>query len=324
MALFTRSDSDPEPDTDRPPPSGGRRWWVRLIWLLILVLLGVSLAGVLYGLYLDQVVRARFEGKRWALPARVYAQPLELFAGRALTADQLAQELERLGYVKLRQPERAGSYARERDRFLVRTRPFRFWDGAEPSRLLELSFAAGQVERVRQAEGGGELPLTRLDPALIASIYPSHHEDRVLLQREELPDLLVQTLMAVEDRYFYEHHGVSPMAILRAVMRNLRAGRAVQGGSTLTQQLVKNFYLTGARTLGRKFNEAFMSLLLELHYSKDEILEAYANEIYLGQDGDRAIHGFGLASRFFFNRTVADLDLPRIALLVAIIKGPSQ
>ncbi len=320
MALFAQR--DPESEQDEPPPRPGR-FWRRLFGLLVFLLVGLGLVGGLYALYLDQVVRDKFEGKRWALPARVYAQPLELFAGRALTGDQLAEELDRLGYTKVRQPERSGSYSRDKDRFQVRTRPFQFWDGAEPTRFLEIQINGGQIERVRSADGGGDIPLARLDPALIASIYPTHHEDRVLLKREELPEGLIKTLLAVEDRNYYEHHGVSPLAILRAILRNVQAGRTVQGGSTLTQQLVKNFYLSSKRSLGRKANEAIMAFLLDLRYSKDEILEAYVNEIYMGQDGDRAIHGLGLASHFFFNRRVEDLDLPRIALLVGMIKGPS-
>jgi penicillin-binding protein 1B len=164
----------------------------------------------------------------------------------------------------------------------------------------------------------------RLDPALIASIYPTHNEDRVLLRREQLPPLLVKTLLAVEDRKFYQHHGVDPRGILRAAYENLRAGRTVQGASTLTQQLVKNFYLTQERTLERKLNEAYMAVLLDWRYDKDEILTAYANEVYLGQDGDRGIHGFGLASRFYFNRDVDELDIAQTALLVGILKGPSE
>jgi penicillin-binding protein 1B len=293
-----------------------RRW-------LLLILLAAGLAGFLYGLYLDQLVRIRFEGKRWALPARVYARPLELFVGSPLNPQALAEELNRLGYGHVRHPDRPGTYSRNGERFLLRSRPFRFWDGAEPSRYLAVRFRGGRVERLKDAAAGADLPLVRLDAALIDSIYPHHREDRVLVRRADLPKLLVTSLLAVEDREFYRHHGLSPLSIARALWSNLRAGRVVQGGSTLTQQLVKNFFLTSERSLLRKLNEAAMALLLDWRYDKDQILEAYANEIYLGQDGPRAIHGFGLASRFYFNRALGELDLPRIALLVGMIKGPS-
>jgi len=295
--------------------------WVVGRWVLLL-LVAAGLTGVVYGVYLDGAVRTKFEGKRWALPARVFARPLELYVGRPLSVKALVGELGRLGYRRVRSPDHAGTYARRDGYFLIHTRPFRFWDGPEPERVLELWLRGGQVARLVDADGT-ELDLVRLDAVLIASIYPTHNEDRVLIRGAELPPLLVNTLLAVEDQRFYAHWGVDFRAIARALLRNLRAGGVVQGGSTLTQQLVKNLYLTDERTLARKLKETAMALLLERHYGKAEILEAYANEIFLGQDGKRAIHGFGLASRFYFNRALDELGIAEMALLVALIKGPS-
>ncbi len=300
-------------------PTRRRRRWLKPLFGLLLI--GALLfAG--YLLWLDHEVTRRFEGKRWAIPARVYARPLELYEGRRLSIAQLLDELKLLGYRAVAKPTRPGSYSRRRGHFRLRSREFVFWDEQAPSRAIDLRIANGRVTRLRDGDGR-PLALTRLDAAMIGSIYPSHHEDRVLLKREQLPKTLVDALLATEDRQFYSHHGVNPRSILRALIANLRSGHAVQGGSTLTQQLVKNFYLSSERTLRRKINEALMALLLEAHYDKDEILEAYANEIYLGQDGERAVHGFGLASWFYFGRPLNELDLPRIALLVAIVKGPS-
>jgi len=312
-------------DRSNAPKRKPRRLLALLIRWSILLLLAAGLAGVLYSVHLDGIVRAKFEGQRWALPARVYARPLELYVGKPLSPAALEGELERLQYRKSAQPTGPGTYARDGSRFLVRTRDFAFWDGAESSRLLDLRLGGGLVERLADAdaEAGADLAVVRLDPVLVASIYPTHNEDRVLVQRQELPQLLVDTLLAVEDRDFFRHHGVDLTAIVRAGWRNLQAGAVVEGGSTLTQQLVKNFYLTQERTLTRKVNEALMAILVDLRYSKDEILEAYANEIFLGQDGSRAIHGFGLASHFYFNRPLAELGVPETALLVALIKGPS-
>ena len=292
-------------------------------WLL-LALVGVGLAGVLYGVHLDRVVRGKFEGKRWALPARVYARPLEIYAERPLTPDQLQAELDRLNYRPATDPAEEGTYHRAGERFVIHTRPFRFWDGEEPSRLIDLDVTGGRVAALRDGAGGEAPALVRFDPALIASIYPTHNEDRVLLRRKDLPDLLVGALVAVEDRSFFSHVGVDPRGIIRAGFHNLRAGGVVEGASTLTQQLVKNFYLTADRTMVRKLNEAYMSLLLERRYSKDEILEAYANEIYLGQDGSRGIHGFGLASTFFFNRDLDELGIPETAFLAGLVQAPSS
>lgn len=292
-------------------------------WVLVLVA-GLGLAAFFYGVHLDRVIRGKFEGQRWALPARVYARPLELYIDRSLSPDRFQSELDRLNYHRVAAPASPGTYRREDDRFLVRTRPFRFWDGSEPARHLDIQFTADRVAGLEDADGGPDPALVRLDAMLIASIYPTHNEDRVLVRRKGLPDLLVKTLMAVEDRKFYRHLGVDPRGILRAAYSNLRAGTVVEGASTLTQQLVKNFYLNADRTFERKLKEAFMALLLERRYSKDEILEAYANEIYLGQDGSRAIHGFGLASSFFFNRPLSELDVPETALLIGLVQAPSS
>lgn len=318
----------PRDSSSAPPPRYKSRssqlGFLRSVgrWALLLIAVA-GLAGALYAIHLDGTVREKFEGKRWALPARVFARPLELYAGRALSAEALRAELERLKYRPVKSPSSAGTYVGSGGRFIVYTRPFRFWDGSEPERVLDIRIENGRVTQLKDATGGADPPLVRLGAVLIASIYPTHHEDRVLIRSEDLPPLMVDTLLAVEDRDFYDHWGVDPWAIARAMWRNLRAGGVVQGGSTLTQQLVKNFYLTDERTLARKINEAFMAVLLELHYSKGEILEAYANEIFLGQDGNRAIHGFGLASRFYFNRRLEELGIAETALLVALIKGPS-
>jgi len=286
------------------------------------VLLGLSLLFVGYVVYLDVTIRAQFEGKRWALPARVYASPIELYPGRAISAQQLTLELNALGY-RYGTLDQPGSYQRTRNGLEIHTRPFAFWDGEQPPLRFRAEVGDQQIESLTALDSDTALPLVRLDPLLIGGIYPAHNEDRVLVKLDEVPPALIQALIAVEDRKFYEHHGVHPRAILRALLVNLRAADAVQGGSTLTQQLVKNFYLTADRTLRRKFTEVIMALLLEAHYSKDEILEAYLNEIYLGQDGSRAIHGFGLAAQYYFDRPLQQLNLQQATLLVALVKGPS-
>jgi penicillin-binding protein 1B len=255
------------------------------------------------------------------VPARVYARPLELYAGMPLTAEQFATELGILRY-RPGTDARPGSYSRNGNEFRVVTRPFAFWDGREPSVALRAVFREDQLASLQHADGR-RLDLARLDPAAIGGIYPAHNEDRILVRLAEVPELLIVTLLAVEDRGFHEHRGIALRGIARAMLANLRAGSTVQGGSTLTQQLVKNFFLTNERTLSRKVNEAIMALLLEWRYDKHEILEAYLNEVYLGQDGQRAIHGFGLASQFYFEQPLEELRLHQAALLVALVRGPS-
>jgi penicillin-binding protein 1B len=290
--------------------------------MLMALLLLSGLVGAVYMAYLDQTVKSKFEGKRWAVPARIYARAMELYPGASISQDEFRAELQLLGYRNAKTARKSGTWSRDRGRYVVHTRDFEFWDGKKTGQVLDLRFTGRGLASIRDGSGRKQA-LVRLEAPEIGSIYPLHHEDRVLVKRGDLPKMLVRALMEVEDRTFDSHHGVDPKAILRALWANITAGRVVQGGSTLTQQLVKNFYLTSERTLWRKGNEALMALLLDARYSKDEILEAYANEIYLGQDGSRAIHGFGLASHFYFRRPLKELDLPRLALLVALVRGPS-
>jgi penicillin-binding protein 1B len=281
----------------------------------------VMLAATGYVAWLDLHVRGRFEGRRWSVPARIYARPMELYPGMRLGADDLEQELRAAGYQRTAAARRAATYTRHGDSFRVHTRRFQFWDGEQAARQVRIQFAGRRVAGLH--ENGAKQALMRLDPAIIGRIYPNHHEDRVLLRLEEVPAGLVAALLSVEDREFEHHHGVSPRAIARAMLANLRAGAVVQGGSTLTQQLAKGYFLSGDRTWWRKLNDAVIALLLETHYDKAEILEAYVNEVYLGQDGRRAIHGFGLAAQFYFGRDLDALQLPELALLVAVVRGPS-
>lgn len=293
----------------------------RRLLLYGLPLLLIVVAG--YVVFLDYTIRSQFEGRRWELPARVYARPLELYPGMALRTGDLNHELKMLRYRPVRTATEPGSYSRAGELYHIVTRAFTFWDGKEPSHDIRLRIGAGAVSALEDARSGKHLSLLRFDPALIASIYPSHNEDRILVKLSDVPPILIKGLIAVEDRQFYSHHGINPRAIARALWANLRAGHTVQGGSTLTQQLIKNYFLSNKRTLWRKANEAIMALLLELHYDKQQILQAYLNEVYLGQDGRRSIHGVGLASQFYFQRPVQELGLSRSALLISLVRGPS-
>lgn len=290
--------------------------WIKLAISLLVVI-------VAYLLYQDMRIRYQFEGKRWALPARVYARALEIFPGKAISKQEFGRELKLLKYRAVSANLDAASYIPIAAGYVVGTRSFRFWDGEEETRFVRVRFEGDHISSMEEYRTGASVPLLRFDPALIASIYPSHNEDRVLVRMQELPEVLVKGLVAVEDRKFYQHHGIDFLAIGRAMLANIRAGRTVQGGSTLTQQLIKNYFLTNTRSLWRKANEAAMALLLESHYSKQEILEAYLNEVYLGQDGKRSIHGFGLASQFYFEQPLEKLQLHQQALLIGLVKGPS-
>ncbi len=289
--------------------------------LVLRALLGLAVLAAGYVAWLDLKVRSEFDGRRWAVSARIYARPLELYPGMRLSAQELEQELLASGYQRSQRAERPGQYVSRGSSFTIRTREFGYWDYSEPARRLELQLRDGRAASLR--EGDAVLPIARIDPALIGHIFPAHQEDRILVKLPEVPPMLVQGLLAVEDRRFYEHYGLSPRSIARAALANLWAGETVQGGSTLTQQLAKNFFLSHERTLARKLNEAIIALLLELHYEKDDIFEAYLNEVFLGQDQGRAIHGFGLASHYYFGRPLTELRLAESALLVGLVRGAS-
>lgn len=294
--------------------------------MLSVLLIGFSLGLIAFSAYLmqlDQQIRVRFSGARWALPAQVYAAPMELYAGLRLSPTELTHELNRLGYREDPRLANTGSFQPSRTQIDIHVRPFDFWDEKQAGQKLGVRFEGNSISAVYRLDDGVLQDIVRLDPMLIGSIFPRHGEDRVLVRIDEVPDLLVQGLVAVEDRQFFRHHGVSPRAIFRAALANLRAGHVVQGGSTITQQLVKNFFLSSRQTLIRKIDEAFMALLIERHYSKREILEAYFNEVHLGQDGNRAVHGFGLGAHFYYNKPLSELEPQEIAMLVGLIKGPS-
>ncbi len=271
--------------------------------------------------YLDARITSTFTDKMWELPAKVYARPLELFEGQHLSAEDLAYELEVLGYRTVARVSQPGQVSRQGSSFELYTRGFDFPGERETARRVRVGLAG---ERVRSlSDASGAVDLMRLDPVQIGGIYPSHGEDRILVRLADVPDSLRLGLLAVEDQRFYEHWGFSITGILRAALSNVRSGGVVAGGSTITQQLVKNYYLTPERTIVRKLTELLMAVLLDFHYSKDQILESYINEVYLGQEGPRAIHGFALAARHYFDTPLAQLGLHQQALLIGMIKGPS-
>lgn len=273
-------------------------------------------------LYLDRLVTRQFEGRRWTLPAQVFAAPLELYAGLALSPAELEQELQRLHYRRAERIDRPGTYRLQRGQFDVALRPARFAEESRNAQVLSIVAGTHGLESLRDS-AGDDVPVLRLEPLLIGSIFPIHGEDRIIVTPLEVPPLLPAALKAVEDRKFDTHHGIDPIAMLRALWVNLRARQIEQGGSTLTQQLVRSYFLSTRQTLSRKLREAIMAMALDAHFTKADLMNAYINEIFLGQDGDRAIHGFGLASQFYFGQPLSELDLPEIALLVAVVRGPS-
>ena len=292
--------------------------------LFLMILVSFAVLFFLYLSYLDYSVRSQFDGKRWAIPARVYANPVDLYAGNAISQNSFEELLKLLHYRKDAKLSAEGAFFKKPGQVTVRTRTFNFWDETQPSQRIEINFAEAGIASIRDIDEDKTVDIVRMDPVQIGSFYPTIKEDRVLIKLEDTPDTLLKGLIASEDRDFYEHYGVSMRGIGRAIWANLRAGGMVQGGSTITQQLAKNFYLSSERSLTRKIKEALMAMILEFRYNKNEILEAYLNEIYLGQNGASAVHGFGLASEFYFGNPLKDLPLEQVATLVALVRGPSE
>lgn len=285
------------------------------------LVIGGFIAFSIYVIRLDTVIRNKFEGQRWDIPAKVFARPLEIYTNASISQANFTQELNMLGYKSSDSYTKPGSYVNQGNSMYVHTRGFDFGDSSEQEQVLEVTFGADQVTDVR-ATKPSSTGIARLEPMLIGGIYPQHNEDRVLIKLNKVPKTLIEALIATEDRNFYHHHGLSIRGTARALVSNVTGGKR-QGGSTLTQQLVKNFYLSPERTLKRKVNEALMSLLLEFHYNKDEILEAYLNEVNLGQNGNYSINGYGLASQFYFGLPLRELNVAQQAYLVGLVQGPS-
>lgn len=299
------------------------RWRQRLwgaFWKLSLI---GAVVVASYGIYLDQIIARKFEGQKWHLPAQIFSRSMSLYPGAAVSHSQMMAELKLLGYRKVANPRQVGEFSASSTRIELWRRPFLHPQGNQAEQRVMISFDSQGVSQVERLSDMRQLAVFHLEPVLLDRIMTGDAEDRVFVATEDLPSSILEGLILVEDRSFYQHHGVNPFAILRAALVNINAGRTVQGGSTLTQQLAKNFFLSSERSLVRKIREALMAIIIDYRYDKDEILEAYLNEVYMGQDKSRGVHGMGLASQFYFGRPVAELTVAQQAFLVAVIKGPS-
>lgn len=297
------------------------KWWFIVLAVLLLLALLLTYLASRSMAKLDARIQEVFDGPKWSIPARVYARPLELYEGLSIDQVTVASELQRLGYSN-GASTRPGQFVSTGSTLTLHTRGFKFADGFEASRELSVSFNDNRISKL--TDGAGKpVAITRLEPQVIGRISPAQTEDRLLIRLEQLPTGLTDALLAVEDPKFFEHKGLSIRGILRAIWVNIKERRFAQGGSTLTQQLIKNLFLTRERSIKRKLTEWPMAIALERRYSKEEILQAFVNEVFFAQDKSRAIHGFGLGSLYFFDKPVQELETHESALLVALLKGPT-
>jgi len=301
---------------------------LRLFWRLVRIpfwlALGFAIGFLpLYVMQLDKQLRSRFDDFSWDLPSRIYARPFELKAGMPMSAETLLLELDAARYESDPAAKVPGTFAQNGARFVISRRAFTDPEGPQKQRRVALTLAGNAVATLADADSGATLDHARLDPARIATLYGAEQEERRVVRLEQFPPLLVAGLQAVEDRDFKHHHGIAITSILRALLADALAGHMVQGGSTLSQQLVKNLFLDNGRNVTRKFNEALIAILIEARYDKRRILETYMNEVFLGQQGGQAVHGFAAGAEFYFGRDAKDLKPHEIALLVGMVQGPS-
>ena len=286
------------------------------IYSALLILLVICTA---YVSILDSKVTNKLDGALWTVPAKVYARPLELAEGGRIHLDILKKELDILSYEKTKEsPQLPGEYSFTGNSISIYVRGF---EKQKPS-LFSLKFKEGKIESIKRKDGI-LIDLIQLEPLSIGGMYPIHLQDRILLNFSQVPEDLKEMILVVEDRDFYDHRGISLKSIARAFIKNTKSMGIQEGGSTITQQLAKSLFFSPEQTIRRKIKEALAAILIEIHYSKEEILLAYINDVFIAQSGKRAIHGFGLASQFFFGTTLKNLEIEQKALLVGMLKGPS-
>jgi penicillin-binding protein 1B len=289
-------------------------------WSIIIVGLVVVIGGIFA--YMDAV--KRFEVRRVSLPTRIYTDVAPIRPGGSWTADGLEAKLRRLGYRESEGLAQAGEFRRDGSEIEIHLRGFEHPVSPAEVTLARITISGGEVESVTRHPSGESLAVALLEPELITSMLGDHLENRMPVTLEQVPQHLVDAVLVTEDSRFFRHPGVDPFGIFRAVSRNVRARGVAEGGSTLTQQLVKNYYLTGERTMRRKVVEGFMALILDAKYSKREILSAYLNDIYLGRDRSISIMGVGQASEFYFGKPVSEISVAEGALLAGMIRSPNN
>ena len=287
-----------------------------ITYVSLIIFLVISIA---YVSILDSKVVNKLDGVLWTVPAKVYARPLELAEGGKINVDVLKKELEILSYELTKGiPDTPGEFSQSQRSVNIFIRGF----GSQEPGLYRLKIENDKIDSIKRKDGIS-IDLIQLEPLSIGGMFPSHLQDRILLNFSQVPKDLEEMILVVEDRNFYSHKGISLRSIMRAFIKNTRALGIEEGGSTITQQLAKSLFFSPEQTIRRKIKEAIAALLIEMHYSKQEILLAYINDVFIAQSGRRAIHGFGLASQFFFGTDLKNLSLDQKALLVGMLKGPS-
>ncbi|MBN8214588.1 MAG: penicillin-binding protein 1B [Xanthomonadales bacterium] len=319
-------DDDHEDESLDEAGGEGSGWRRRLKgWVLVAVAIGMGFL-IPYTLYLNHQVTLRFGQLRWQVPTRVYARPLHLAQGMAMDARTLKTELDAASYRDDGRGERPGTYVSKGGRWRIANRGYQDVGGAIGPSRIEVTVSGGRVLSVRDLQRNRAVKSAKLDPARIATLYGQKQEERRLVRIAEVPPMLTDSLQAVEDRDFARHIGIDMSGMARALFLWVTSfGEIKQGASTLTQQLARSGLLGIGKeqTYTRKFNEILYALIIDARYEKGVILEAYLNQVDLGQRGSQAIHGFASGAEFYFGRQLDDLSTEQIAMLIGLVKGPS-
>ncbi|MBI5181319.1 MAG: PBP1A family penicillin-binding protein [Nitrospirae bacterium] len=284
----------------------------------------LSLITFLYITFLYLIATDKFEGKKWALPSKIYSDSLTLYPGIDINSIDLTGRLRRLNYHRTTSEPKEGEYRQEGNIIDIYLHNFIYPNKPFTGSPVRLYLKNTQIEKMEGYLTKEELFSIEIEPELITAIFEGGWQERSLVKLSAVPKYLTDAIVTIEDRRFYEHFGIDPRAVARAILANIKNIGVAQGGSTITQQLVKNMFLSHKRTFWRKINEAVMAVILDARYSKEEILEAYINEIYLGQRGSVGIFGFGEAARFYFSKEVSQLTLAESALLSGLIRSPNS
>lgn len=307
--------------TDFSPRLPQRRTVLQAIAITIAAVLVLFVVLALW-VYKQSV--GKFELRRLSLPTRIFTDYTPLNPSASIQRDDVVEKLTRLGYHEVPAVQAAGDFAPGKGSIDIYLRSFEHPSGSYPAQAVRLWIQNGSIERVTSASDGHEVTNAALEPELLTSILSDQLENRRPATLAQVPQKLQDAVIVTEDVRFWHHPGIDPIGMVRAVFRNIRAGGVTEGASTLTQQLVKNYYLTSERTFRRKILEMFMAVILDAKYSKQEILEAYLNDIYLGRNRSISIVGVGEASRFYFGKQVTDLSVPEAALLAGMIRSPNN
>jgi len=306
----------------------GRGFWATRLGLVLLgtvlfLLLTATGIATYYWISYGRMIDLRISGHIQQTTARIYSDPIRISAGQRLTVAQLADHLERAGYSQLDVHGTPGRYVLHTSEIEIRPSVESYF-GGKNRLLVTFSGSGNSIQKIRLLDTGATVDSAEIEPELLSSLFGTSREKRRAMNFDDIPKVVREAVLSVEDRRFFEHPGFDPVRIFGAAWADLRHGARVQGGSTISMQVARSFFFNSDRTLRRKIAETMVALELEHRFTKAQIFELYANEIYLGNRGSFAIHGFGEASLAYFNKDVREVTLPEAAFLAGMIHAPNR